>query len=104
MLESKRPSTEVSPQSIRNFMLQDGLDERGLSEMLGVDPVTVRRWLKGTSRPTGTAEMILRLLITDQVVGLSKENMLEHYHAITGTHRLWRRLNAVFFKLEQDWT
>ncbi|MBD3167338.1 hypothetical protein GF324_12125 [bacterium] len=79
------------------------MNEHGLAELLGVDPVTVRRWLKGTSRPTGTAEMILKLFITDQKVDLNRENMLEFHASIAGPYRLWKRLTGVFEKLEDDW-
>lgn len=53
---------EIEPNPIAATRLRCGLSEVQFAAALRVSPRTLRRWEKGLAKPSGTAEILLRIV------------------------------------------
>lgn len=56
------------PSSIKKLLELTGQSQKELAKIIGVEPVTVSRWISGKATPTGTADLVLRALLATRGV------------------------------------
>ena len=54
---------KIKPKDIKEYRNKNGLSQEQLGRMLGVTQITVSRWESGTVNPTGSAAMMLKILL-----------------------------------------
>lgn len=56
--------------AIRVLREKKNMTQKDLAQALGIEVVTVNRWEKGTSSPTGSSEMLLKTLLASEGISL----------------------------------
>jgi transcriptional regulator with XRE-family HTH domain len=86
----------ITPDMIEDFMDSEGLNQKQMAEMFGVDPLTIRRWQMGNATPTGTAAMLLRVLLLEKEGASDFMTIARHARAYAGAYALYERLDSIF--------
>ena len=80
---------EIQKQHLQEYLARTKMSVPRLSEILNVNPVTVRRWLSGESPPTSTAFLILLPLLLAEGINVIPEPDLAAWNAyINGLKRI----------------
>jgi transcriptional regulator with XRE-family HTH domain len=87
---------EITPDMIEDFMDTEDLNQKQMAEMFGVDPLTIRRWQKGNATPTGTAAMLMRVLMLEKEGASDFMTIARNARAYAGAYALYERLDKVF--------
>ncbi len=85
----------LSPKRLAEIRRSLDLTQEGTARLLGVSFVSVNRWERGHSSPTGTVEEVYRALDLALKAGKSKQQILGSQPQDAG-HTLRRIFNAAY--------